>query len=109
MKLKFQKSRIEIMLIIFFDSQGIVHKELEPAGKTVNAVFYEGVMQDLLMCIEWVRPAAFCIRDFFLLQDNVPIHKAAFANFLPPKSYNPLSPPCTIQIYLCQTISYSPI
>jgi hypothetical protein len=36
-KLKFQRSHIKTMLIIFFDSQGIVHKEFLPEGKTVNA------------------------------------------------------------------------
>jgi hypothetical protein len=32
-KLKFQKSRIKTMLIIFYDSQGVVHKESVPEGK----------------------------------------------------------------------------
>ena len=32
-ELKFQRSRIKIMLIIFFDSQGVVHKEFIPEGK----------------------------------------------------------------------------
>jgi len=32
-KLKFQRSGIKIMLIIFFDSQGAVHKEFAPDGK----------------------------------------------------------------------------
>jgi hypothetical protein len=35
-KLKFQKSRIKTMLIIFFDSQGVVHTEFVPEGKIVN-------------------------------------------------------------------------
>jgi hypothetical protein len=48
------------MLIILFDSQGIVHKEFIPEGKTVNAEFHKGVMDLLLKCIHWVRPAAFC-------------------------------------------------
>jgi hypothetical protein len=43
-KLKFERSRIKIMLIIFLDSQGLVHKEFAPEGKTVNAEFYKGVM-----------------------------------------------------------------
>ena len=61
----------------FFDSQGIVHKEFIPEGKTVNAEFYKGVMDCLLKRIQWVRPAAFCSRDFFLLHDNAPAHKVA--------------------------------
>jgi hypothetical protein len=32
-KLKFQRSCIKTMLIIFFDSQGVVHKEFVPEGK----------------------------------------------------------------------------
>jgi hypothetical protein len=35
-KLKFQRSRIKITLIIFFNSQGVVHKEFVPEEKTVN-------------------------------------------------------------------------
>jgi hypothetical protein len=59
------------------DSQGLVHKEFVPEGKTVNAEFYKGVMDCLLKCILWVHPAAFCCRDFFLLHNNVSAHKAA--------------------------------
>jgi len=65
------------MLIIFFDSQGLVHKEFISEGKTVNAEFYKGVMDCLLKCIHWVCPAVFCSQDFFLLHNNVPAHNAA--------------------------------
>ena len=76
----------------FFDSQGTVHKEFVPEGKTVNAVFYKEVMDRLLKRIQWVRSAAFFSRDFFLLLNNVPpAHKAAI--FDPQKCYKPLSPP----------------
>ena len=49
-KVKFQRSRIKTMLIIsFFDSQGLVHKEFLPQGiKTVNAEFYKGILDRLL-------------------------------------------------------------
>jgi len=47
------------MLIIFFDSQGAVHKEFVPKGKTVNAELHKGVMDRLLKRIQRVRPAAF--------------------------------------------------
>jgi hypothetical protein len=42
-KLKFQRCRIKTMTTIFYDSQGKVHKEFVPEGKTVNAEFYKGV------------------------------------------------------------------
>jgi hypothetical protein len=38
-KLKFQRSCIKTMLIIFFDTQGVVRKEFLPEGKLVNAEF----------------------------------------------------------------------
>jgi hypothetical protein len=80
-----------------------VHKEFVPEGKTLNAKFYKRVMDHLLKHIQWACPAAFCSRDFFLLHDNAPTHKAASVfQFLTPKnvtalyhpSYSPdLSPP----------------
>jgi len=65
-KLKFQRSRIKTMLIIFFNSQSIVQKEFIPEEKTVNAEFYKGVIDRLLKHIQQVCPAAFCSR-FFLV------------------------------------------
>jgi len=65
-KRKFQRSRIKNVLIIFFDSQGIVHKKFVQQGKTVNAEFYKGIMDRLLKRIQRVRPAGFCSR-FFLV------------------------------------------
>jgi len=51
-KWKFQRTRIKTMLIIFFDSQGVLHKEFLPDGKTINAEFYKGVMDRLLKRIQ---------------------------------------------------------
>jgi len=50
----------------FFDSQGVVHKEFVPEGKTVNVEFYKEVLGRLLKHIQRVNPAAFSYRDFFL-------------------------------------------
>jgi len=92
------------MLIIFFDSPSIVHKEFVPEAKTkANAEFCTGVMDRLLKHVQRARPAAFWSSDLFLLHDNAPAHKAAsFCQFLTPKivtnlyhpPYSPdLSPP----------------
>jgi len=51
-KLKFQRSRIKTMLVIFFYSQGAVHKEFILEGKTVNAEFYEAATDRLLKRIQ---------------------------------------------------------
>jgi hypothetical protein len=83
------------MLIIFFDCQGEVHKEFVPEGKTVNAKCYKGVMDRLLKRIQRVRPAAFCSKDFVLLHDNAPAHKAtSVCQFLTQKMLQPfINPP----------------
>ena len=82
------------MLIIFFDSQGVVHKEFVPQGKTVNAEFYDGITDRLLKLIQRIRPAAFCSPDFFLLHYTTPAHIAAsVCKFLTQNNVKPLSPP----------------
>jgi len=35
---KFHKPRVKTMLVIFFDWQGVIHKEFVPEGETINAV-----------------------------------------------------------------------
>jgi len=108
-KLKFQRSHIKTMLIIFFNSQSVGHKEFVSEGKTVNAKFYKGVKDCLLNHIQWVHLATFCSQDFFLLHHNAPAHKAAsVCQILLKKMLQPFITPCTLQIYLCQTIFCSP-
>jgi len=47
-KLRFQKSRMKTMLIVFFDAEGVIHREFVPEGQKVNAEFYVGVLDRLL-------------------------------------------------------------
>ena len=61
--------------MVFFDSQGIVHKEFVQEGCTVNAECYKGVLDRLISRIRRVRPALYRTRDFFLLHDNGPAAK----------------------------------
>jgi len=105
-KLKFQRSRIKNMLIIFVDSQGAVHREFVPERKAVNAEFYKGIMDRLLKRIQRARPTAFCSRDFsfctIMLQ---PTKLQIFANFLPQKMIQPfkLFVPCIFSTYGMKT------
>jgi len=47
-KLRFQKSRVKKMLIVFFEAEGVIHREFVPQGQKVNAEFYVGVLDCLL-------------------------------------------------------------
>jgi histone-lysine N-methyltransferase SETMAR len=71
-----------------------VYKEFVSEGKTVKAEFYKGVMDRLLKHIGRVRPAVFFSREFFLLHDSAPTHKAAsIGQCLPPKNVTTLYHP----------------
>ncbi len=43
-KILIQKSRVMTMLILFFDSKGVIHHKYVQEGQTVNAVFYVQVL-----------------------------------------------------------------
>ena len=75
-KLRFQKSLVKTMLMIFFDWQGVIHKEFVPEGESINAVYYKVVMERLLNRIRRVRPAMCESGDWFLLHNNTPSHNA---------------------------------
>ena len=91
-KARMSKSRIKSMLIVFFDSKGIVHKEFLPSGQTVNAAFYVEVLQRLRNRVLRVRPE---IADEWILHhDNAPSHASiAVKEFLAKKKIPTLPQP----------------
>jgi len=107
-KLRFQKSKMKAMLIVFFDGQSIVHKEFVQEGCTVNAEYYKGVLDRLISRIRRVCPALYRTRDFFLLHDKTPAHSAAnIRQFLTQKQVATLNHPHTRQICLPPATSCS--
>jgi len=72
------KSKIKSMLICFFDSQGIVHKESVPPGQTVDKTFYWEVLERLRKRVARVRPGT--ERTWKLHHDNAPCHTAVSIN-----------------------------
>jgi len=76
-KLRFQKSRVKKMLIVFFDAEGAIHREFVPEGQKVNTELYVGVLDPLLKRIRRVMMAKFQSSEWFLLHNNAPSHNAA--------------------------------
>ena len=64
------------MLVVFFDWQGVIHKEFVSEGQTINAVNYKGVMERLVNRIQRVRPGMCESGDWLLLHDNASSHNA---------------------------------
>ena len=84
-KTAWRLSRVKTMLVIFFNWQGVIHKEFVPEGETITAVYYKGVMERLLNRTRRVRPGRCESGDRFLLarQRPVPQHDNRQAAFGP--------------------------
>jgi len=104
-KARMSKSKIKTMLICFFNSQGIVHKEFVPQGQTVNKQYYCEVLERLRKRV-CVRPE---IEDTWMLHhDNAPCHTAISLNeflakkgisVVPQPPYSPDLSPCDFFLF----------
>ena len=54
-KSRLQKSKVQTLLNAFFDNKSIIHKEFVPSVQTINAAFYQAVLNLLLQHIRRVR------------------------------------------------------
>jgi hypothetical protein len=77
---------VEFILIVFFDIQGIVHKEFAPPGQTVGGKFYCEVLKRLTEGIRHKRPDNWRKNNWFLQHDNSPAHTALVQQFLTSKN-----------------------
>jgi len=79
-KIRVQKSKVKTMLIIFFDKDGIIHKEFVSSSHNVNAAFYVEVLKRLLQRIRRVKPQTIQTGNRMLLYDNVLSHTSIFVS-----------------------------
>jgi len=70
------RSNVKIMLISFFDANGIVYKEFGPPGHTVNQQLYLKVLKRLSDSVQKKRPKMWSSGDWFLHHNNAPAHTA---------------------------------
>ena len=68
------RSRVKTMLIVFFNSHGILHKEFLPPGQTVNHAFYKDVLEQLRKRVQRVRRDT--ADNWMLHHNNAPAHTA---------------------------------
>ena len=74
--MSFRRRQHQRSFASFFDNRGIFHKEFVPAGETINAAFYQAVLNRLLQRIRRIRPELHKTGKWMLLQDNTPAHSA---------------------------------
>jgi hypothetical protein len=74
--LYFKSKKNRVILVMFFNSQGIIHKEFVPPGQMVNKEYYVEVLSHLVQRICRVRPLFQERGIWFLLHDNTRPHTA---------------------------------
>lgn len=107
-KLRFQKSKVKTMLLVFYDSKGIVHHEFAPNGQSITGQYYLEVLKRLWARVLKVRPEYKAPGSWSLLHDNAPAHTClAVRQFLAKKNitviahppYSPDLAPCDFWLF----------
>ena len=75
-KARKSKSKVKMMLIVFFDIQGIVHFEFLPQGQTVNQTVYKEILPRLVRSVRDKRRSLWEAYTWTLHHDNAPAHTA---------------------------------
>ena len=107
-KARMSKSKLKVMLIVFFDIKGIVMIEWVPQGQTVNQKYYIEVLTKLRERMRKKRPDLWNNHSWILHQDNAPAHNAlSVKQFLAEKRitvlehppYSPDLAPCDFYLF----------
>jgi hypothetical protein len=87
-------SNVKAMLIVFFDIQGIVHKEFVPPGQTINGKFYCEVLKQLREGVRRKHPDKWKNDNWFHHHDYAPAHTSLIVRqFLTSKNITVISHP----------------
>lgn len=102
------RSKIKVMLTVFFDYEGVVHSEFLPQGQSVNAEYYLGVLRRLRENIRLKRKELWDNKSWFLHHDNAPAHTSRLVrdylnknnvNIVPQAPYSPDMAPCDFFLF----------
>ena len=74
-KARLFKSKIKVMLIVFFDVHGIAHLEFLPQGQTINQNVYKDILR-LMRSVREKRRELWETKSWLLHYDNAPAHNA---------------------------------
>ncbi|CAK9799943.1 Mariner Mos1 transposase [Anthophora quadrimaculata] len=102
------RSKIKVMLTVFFDYHGVVHSEFLPDGQAVNKEYYLSVMRRLRENIRRKRPDLWKNNSWFLHHDNAPSHTSTLVreflaknstNVIEQAPYSPDMAPCDFFLF----------
>ena len=102
------RSKTKVMLLAFYDKEGIVHYEYAPSGQTINKEFYVDVLRRLREDIRRKRPKLWVSGQWMIHHDGAPAHKSQLVQeFLakhqitqiPHPPYSPDLAPCDFFLF----------
>ncbi|UYV62581.1 hypothetical protein LAZ67_2001179 [Cordylochernes scorpioides] len=102
-KVRLDKSKGKVMLVVFFDYQGLVYYEFIKEGVSINKQAYKEILVRLRDAIRRKRNQLFESKQWKLLHDNAPAHRAIIVqdylakhsvSVLPHPPYSPYIAPC---------------
>jgi hypothetical protein len=73
-KAQWVRSKVKVLLTVFFDYRGIVHHTYAPEGQTINKEYYLEVIRHLGDAVWRKRPDLWASRNWQLNHDNAPAH-----------------------------------
>ena len=75
-KARMCKSKFKIIMIVFFEIQGVFYIDWVREGQTVNQVYYKNVLTTLRVSVRRRRPDMWKNASWILHHDNAPAHNA---------------------------------
>lgn len=93
-KFRKAKSKIKVLLVVFFDCHGLIHYEFAQPGQKMNSHFYLQVLRNLYESIRQKRWSEWKSNSWKLHHDNAPAHtKADVMQYLQENKINVLEHP----------------
>ena len=75
-KARQSRSTHKLLMILFFDSTGMIYMHWVPTGHTVNKEYYIEVLREFGKRFHQKRPALFKSSQWHFYQDNTPVHNS---------------------------------
>jgi hypothetical protein len=74
---------MKVVMVVFFDWQGVIHYKFVPRGQTANKEFYVAVLKHLRETVCRKRPPLWTSQSWVVHHDNAPAHSSFLVcNFL---------------------------
>jgi histone-lysine N-methyltransferase SETMAR len=105
-KARMSKSKEKCMLVCFFDSMGIVHKEWTPAGQKFSQYYYIEILERLRKRV--LQVCRHIEKNWILHHNNAPAHAVLFVTqfltskcvtVMPQPPYSPDLVPCVFFVF----------